>query len=754
MKKLNKYIIVISMVFFMGFFSILSYTINSRAQSGEFVYNTSARFNILEYAYSSSSEQNLNYINLNLPSGDVWNLKNLQVNFTEIKFDREIFIGENFSRNYDIMSKDVAIMSIQLELTSETKIFGAYIYGQAGNTNPGDDIYFQIQGYDDQFNRPNGTIFAGKNLKLNISGDLKWYYQKFLIPPILPEGNYSLLFNNSGIQTGNTFYRWDYNNVNPIYPELYKSVLSGSTWYPSNESTFLYKLDQIKLNDFYPSDINMSVKIGDDYHPVDNIINKGEGKLNLTNINLLSDNSNPISIEVLNNQSSPLIFNVTYFSRFSKNLHSLGTSIIRTSGDYINWTLEPEIIDCSCNNSIRFDYPNNWEDLRIFRDSVDITVNCTIETNEKYLEIPDNEIKDANWEIRAATRKIDFSISFGSLTLEPLQDLQFSVNSPSIDGNLTFILYDPDGFLENQQTKSVSSEDTTFSYQIPENPLDGIHTGYIIWNNATNAGIQIQTFQITIPFTLDPMVVIIIALASMLGLAGSVSGYQVYKRVKASKERHRLKIYNKYMDILNLQYILIIDKKSGLDVYQQKFTGKEMDATLVSGFLDAMRSFGIELTNSKDQTQTIKLEFQNSKILMTEYKEFRVILIMNENPSEDFLESIRKLSLEIEKYYGDAIRQFRGGSIKEFRNIKKLVDHHLNTSLIYPLEINDNLEIKLSSEEKSIINRAKHIIKKRNVNYFFVSHLLGTKGGFPVKDAETVLSLIEKNIFQQYQNSQ
>jgi hypothetical protein len=208
------------------------------------------------------------------------------------------------------------------------------------------------------------------------------------------------------------------------------------------------------------------------------------------------------------------------------------------------------------------------------------------------------------------------------------------------------------------------------------------------------------------------------------------------------------------MDILNLQYILIIDKKSGLDVYQQKFTGKEMDATLVSGFLDAMRSFGIELTNSKDQTQTIKLEFQNSKILMTEYKEFRVILIMNENPSEDFLESIRKLSLEIEKYYGDAIRQFRGGSIKEFRNIKKLVDHHLNTSLIYPLEINDNVEIKLSSEEKSIINRAKHIIKKRNVNYFFVSHLLGTKGGFPVKDAETVLSLIEKNIFQQYQNSQ
>jgi len=39
-------------------------------------------------------------------------------------------------------------------------------------------------------------------------------------------------------------------------------------------------------------------------------------------------------------------------------------------------------------------------------------------------------------------------------------------------------------------------------------------------------------------------------------------------------------------------------------------------------------------------------------------------------------------------------------------------------------------------------------MKKRNADYFFVSHLLTTKKGFQVKDAETILKLIEKKIFQ------
>ena len=39
-------------------------------------------------------------------------------------------------------------------------------------------------------------------------------------------------------------------------------------------------------------------------------------------------------------------------------------------------------------------------------------------------------------------------------------------------------------------------------------------------------------------------------------------------------------------------------------------------STLISGFLEAIRSFGLELNSSADETQTIKLEYKKSKVLM------------------------------------------------------------------------------------------------------------------------------------------
>jgi hypothetical protein len=119
---------------------------------------------------------------------------------------------------------------------------------------------------------------------------------------------------------------------------------------------------------------------------------------------------------------------------------------------------------------------------------------------------------------------------------------------------------------------------------------------------------------------------------------------------------------------------------------------------------------------------------------------------MKENPSQDFLDSIKALSYEIDTTYGDQIVNFTG-NISNFKDVGELLDKHLETSLIYPLYL-ETQNIKVNSEEKSLISRAINIMEKKNTNYFFVSHLLSTKKGFQVKDAETILKLIDKKIFQ------
>ena len=47
-----------------------------------------------------------------------------------------------------------------------------------------------------------------------------------------------------------------------------------------------------------------------------------------------------------------------------------------------------------------------------------------------------------------------------------------------------------------------------------------------------------------------------------------------------------------------------------------------------------------------------------------------------------------------------------------------------------------------------MITRALEIMKEKDTDYFFVSMLLGKKKGFQVKDAETILNLIHRNIFK------
>ncbi|NVM17031.1 MAG: hypothetical protein HWN80_04895 [Candidatus Lokiarchaeota archaeon] len=88
------------------------------------------------------------------------------------------------------------------------------------------------------------------------------------------------------------------------------------------------------------------------------------------------------------------------------------------------------------------------------------------------------------------------------------------------------------------------------------------------------------------------------------------------------------------------------------------------------------------------------------------------------------------------------------GEISQFEGITELVEKRLPISLIYPLKIKEKIGIKLNSEERNLVNRALNTMKGKDVSYFFVSSLISQERGFQVKEAELILKLVEKNIFQ------
>ena len=245
---------------------------------------------------------------------------------------------------------------------------------------------------------------------------------------------------------------------------------------------------------------------------------------------------------------------------------------------------------------------------------------------------------------------------------------------------------------------------------------------------------------------IDPEFFFFTVLAIIIGFFSALASYQTVKRTKRKKRRYHEKFYNKYMDVLNLNYIIISDKNSGLSIYEQTISDKLLNPTLVSGFLQAISSFGLELTGSDEQSQTIKLEYQKLKILMAEFKNYRIINIFEDNPSKEFTEALGPLSHELDKDYGKFLENF-DGELTQFKGIKSLLEKHLQISLIYPLKIVISNNLKLNKSEKSIVKKASDIMKKNNLDHFYISYLISERE-FNPKRAEIILKLINKKVFQ------
>jgi len=473
-------------------------------------------------------------------------------------------------------------------------------------------------------------------------------------------------------------------------------------------------------------------------------IDLGTGNLIVENLDF-SPNSSYLPIYLQNNNSVQLMFNLSYNLAIKHLFNSVGSMLIKAESN-INWTLTPEINRLSNNYSIKFNYPEDWFSFNIFRDDQNITSQIVI--TENYLYFPNNIIiEGATWKIFAESIPIDVDLYVPKVAYEPDQVLKFSVLPPIFPGNITFKMIDPLGFPEHNDVMEIlelTTEEIVLSHNLSSNPVEGTYQAAVFWNNYTAAGLRIQIFYVNID--LFPLLVITFSIIGAIAAVTSFTSYKVIKRVKRNREFYRKSIYNKYMDILNLEYIIVTDKISSLDLFSQSFKKKTLDLTLVSAFLNAIRSFGIEITGSSEQSQVIKLEYQDSKIIMSEYKQFRLIFIMKETPSNEFLEALRLITIETDEKFGRFLVDF-DGDVRPFNYVERLLMKRLETRLLYPLKIIETPNIKLNTLEKDMIMQVKKYLKSTTSTRFTVSDFID-KDAINPSEVKLFIHLMEKRIFQ------
>ena len=205
-------------------------------------------------------------LDFSLPS-ELWDISEIKLNFTDIRYQREIFeveaeigpqhvkpLGKNAPKGY----------AVQINITEPTEIYAAHIYGDetvAATTN----ITIQINGYESVSNQPNDTIY-GSTL-LSMTNQTKWHIQLFPAPILLQKGYYYLVVNGTemtGPPPDPGKYYWVFNDINPQNPNLYTWEHDGDFWVNNNTGDpFLYKLDQKVISEFFPNEINLTAEIGE-----------------------------------------------------------------------------------------------------------------------------------------------------------------------------------------------------------------------------------------------------------------------------------------------------------------------------------------------------------------------------------------------------------------------------------------------------------------------------------------------------------
>ena len=747
MLRKTKVLIILNMTLLIFLLGLNLRLNNANAQSNGDSLTIPINFSMLEFGERNGTKENVGSIDIEIPSSS-WNLTDIQLNFTDIKLEREIktiedqpygVYGEIFFKN--LPTKRLGL-GVQINLTEATIIYGVYMYGYKTSETI-ELIDVQIRGYDNSNNKPNSTIYSSVNF--NVSLIPGWYLQNFPDPISLSTGNYFLVLNGSNIISDSTYYYWAYNDFDPTNPNLHSSEYITQWLNGVQNSPYLYKLIQKVNRSYSPEEINMIARLNGADYQISNSILPGSGNLKISGIDY-SPSEDFIKIHIESNLSIDILFKVSYHIKLIKNLNSNGNVNIQENRDNY-WTVNSTFIRYFSIYSIKFNYPESWTDIRVNRSSIDITSQILINNLDHFIFIPNNAIlTGADWLISANSSKISFTLDVDRTEFLAGQELKFLLSDPVLSGYYKFVLTDPLTDKIFTSNKTVPSESNTFTYIIPSSVLDGDYKAYIYWFNGTDTGVTTQIFTITIPFAIDWFLVVLAIIVISLTSVVSTSSYMLIKKIKKKSAARKEAIYDKCMDILNLNYLLIIEKQSSLNVYDQVFVEKKMNTLLLSGFLEAIRSFGIELTGSKVQSQTIKLDYQNSKILMAEFKHFRIILIMKELPSQLFYNSIEALSYEIEEKYGTLLEEF-SGELQPFRGIEVLIKKHLGTSFLYPLKLVGTGEAIITTNEKEMINRALFLMKTNKKKYCYTTQLMREKG-FNSKDIETIFSLIDKKIFQ------
>jgi hypothetical protein len=135
--------------------------------------------------------------------------------------------------------------------------------------------------------------------------------------------------------------------------------------------------------------------------------------------------------------------------------------------------------------------------------------------------------------------------------------------------------------------------------------------------------------------------------------------------------KERVATHEKTYGLGLLSFILVLDKKSGLTIFERNLGDLKINPDLVGGFLHALQSFGFEISAKETSMKTLSYENYQFQIETGDY--VRAALILRGVPNAFIISKLQDFVKQFEQIFGEKVLHF-SGDMETFTPANSLFD--------------------------------------------------------------------------------
>ena len=204
-------------------------------------------------------------------------------------------------------------------------------------------------------------------------------------------------------------------------------------------------------------------------------------------------------------------------------------------------------------------------------------------------------------------------------------------------------------------------------------------------------------------------------------------------------------IWRKFLDVLNIRHVIIIDKESGLTLLNYAVSGEEIDADLLSGFIQANITFSEshKVSYNKKNHKFYEFQYQNFNILLRNGEYIRLCLMLDHKASDNMRTQVLQFIPEFEEIFNQELITFRNAGMFYFKNMIDYIVDSFEIELVFPMTLaqsitpNDLESINQNQIQRAVVNLAKELLISKQ--FFFINNLLNRVKKIVNLDANIIL---------------